>query len=181
MTSPYLVPVASLLRHVGTSRDVAFTVTFDPTGALAATTAGGSEVLAGADVDVRLTLTSHLGGVTARGVAIAPWHAMCRRCCAEASGVLEASIDERFRPGASPDDEDDYPLEGEVVDLEPMVRDAIVLGLPLAPLCRPDCAGLCPTCGEDRNAVECSCQPVTDPRWATLDALRVPHRAPGRS
>ena len=52
------------------------------------------------------------------------------------------------------------------------------LGLPLAPLCREDCAGLCGTCGADRHDAEpCGCQPETDPRWATLDALRVPDQA----
>lgn len=174
---PYLVPVGALLRNVGTTKELTFCEPFDPEGALGAQSAGAAEVPAGADVEVRLTLRSFSGGLTARGVVIAPWHAACRRCAGEAKGVLEAQVDERFRPGAGPEDEDDYPLDDDVIDLAPLVRDAVVLGLPLAALCRDECAGLCPACGEDRNVTACGCQPARDPRWATLDALRAPHRA----
>ena len=63
--------------------------------------------------------------------------------------VVEVS--ERFVEGSAPDDEDAYPIDHDVVDLAPLARDAILLDLPLAPLCRADCAGLCPYCGTDRN------------------------------
>ena len=60
-----------------------------------------------------------------------------------------------------------------VVDADALAREVLVLGLPLAPLCRPDCAGLCQTCGADLNLGDCGCPPVdADPRWAALDALR---------
>jgi uncharacterized protein len=53
------------------------------------------------------------------------------------------------------------------------VREAVLLDLPLAPLCRPDCAGLCPECGADLNAGDCGHRPnATDPRWTALDDLR---------
>ena len=45
---------------------------------------------------------------------------------------------------------------------------------PSVPLCRPDCLGLCPTCGADRNEEPCTCAEPGDPRWAALDVLRVP-------
>ena len=51
----------------------------------------------------------------------------------------------------SPDDDELYPIADDTIDLGPLVRDAIVLELPSAPLCRPDCRGLCPHCGADRN------------------------------
>ena len=73
-------------------------------------------------------------------------------------------------PDAS--DELSYPIEHGFVDLAPLVHDAILLDLPLAPLCRADCAGLCPYCGIDRNDESCDCQSPLDPRWATLDELR---------
>ena len=60
------------------------------------------------------------------------------------------------------------------IDLEPMVRDALLLELPLAPLCNPDCAGLCATCGANHNLTRCEC--VTseiDPRWAALRSLEL--------
>jgi uncharacterized protein len=52
-----------------------------------------------------------------------------------------------------------------------MVRDAIGLQLPFAPLCRPDCAGLCERCGGDRNLGECSCEEQIDARWAPLQGF----------
>jgi len=175
--NPFVVPVASLLRHAGSTIEVGFRAPFDPDGSLAATAPGAAEVVPGADVEVRLVLTSFLGGVTATGTLVAPWRASCRRCATSVHGALDVLVDEQFRRGAEPDDEDAYPLVDEEVDLTDLVRDAIVLELPLAPLCRQDCAGLCATCGADRNVDPCGCRPDADPRWATLDALRVPDQA----
>ena len=55
---------------------------------------------------------------------------------------------------------------------EPLVRDAVLLDLPLAPLCSEECLGLCPQCGANWNEGSCGCPPVTDARWAALDRLR---------
>ena len=175
--NPFVVPVAALVRQVGSTSVVVFAAPFDPDGELAATAPGAAEVLPGADVQVRLELVSFLGGLSASGTLIAPWRASCRRCATEVGGVLEALVAERFSPGATPNDEDAYPLVDEKIDLSPLVRDAMLLELPLAPLCREDCAGLCPVCGTDRNESACACEPAPDPRWATLDALRVPDQA----
>ena len=57
-------------------------------------------------------------------------------------------------------DEDTYPLEGDQLDLRPLVRDALLLELPLAPLCREDCRGLCAECGADLNLGPCQCRPL---------------------
>jgi len=74
---------------------------------------------------------------------------------------------------SDPEEWETYPIHGDHIDLEPMAREAVVLGLPLAPLCRPDCKGLCPSCGADLNQGPCGCPPAAaDPRWAALDALR---------
>lgn len=80
--------------------------------------------------------------------------------------------------------EDLYEIDGDDLDLEPMARDAVLLELPLAPLCRAECRGLCPKCGADLNLAAssvppesgepghaCSCEPDVDPRWSALDAL----------
>jgi uncharacterized protein len=69
------------------------------------------------------------------------------------------------------DGDETYRLDGDEVDLEPLVHDAVLLELPQAPLCRPDCLGLCPTCGANRNLDPCTCAAPRDPRWAALDAL----------
>ncbi|HET6915863.1 MAG TPA: DUF177 domain-containing protein [Acidimicrobiales bacterium] len=76
-------------------------------------------------------------------------------------------------PAGEEEDEETYPLKGELLDLQPLVRDALLLDLPLAPLCREDCKGLCPTCGADLNDGPCSCaRAPADPRWAALDLLK---------
>ncbi|HEY8080481.1 MAG TPA: DUF177 domain-containing protein [Acidimicrobiales bacterium] len=175
--NPFVVPVGSLTKHVGSTSDVAFSAAFDPEGLLAAVAPGAPEVVPGADVEVRLGLASYLGGLTAAGTLRVPWRAACRRCATDVGGVLEVRVSERFTASAGPDDEDAYPLVGDEIDLTALVRDAVVLELPLAPLCRDDCAGLCPQCGTDRNVGPCACEPEVDPRWATLDALRVPDQA----
>jgi len=84
-------------------------------------------------------------------------------------GVLRAPSagDER-----AVDDEESYLIEHGFIDLAPLAHDAILLDLPLAPLCRPDCQGLCPYCGGDLNDVACDCQAPLDSRWATLDGLQ---------
>ena len=71
--------------------------------------------------------------------------------------------------------DEDYELSPEgAIDIEPMLRDAVVLTMPFSPRCRPDCKGLCPRCGGDRNLGECACTPDTDPRWDALMSIEFP-------
>ena len=72
------------------------------------------------------------------------------------------------------DDLDLFPYEDEKIDLAPMVREQYVLAIPYAPLCREDCAGLCPQCGIDRNTGTCKCEKPLDPRFAALASLKLP-------
>jgi uncharacterized protein len=74
---------------------------------------------------------------------------------------------------ADEDDVDLYPYEGEEINLEPLLREQILLAVPYAPLCREDCKGLCPVCGTDLNAGQCPCDrtPI-DPRWSALKGLK---------
>lgn len=124
-----------------------------------------------ARVDLDLVLEAVEGGIVASGTVHAPWVGECRRCLTQVSGDVVASVEELYV--REPEEGEAYPIEGDHIDLEPLAREAIVLGLPLAPLCRPDCQGLCPVCGADRNAGDCGCDlGGGDPRWAALDALR---------
>ena len=158
----FVVPVASLLRSPGNSTAVRVDTVFDPTGAYAASTSGAAEVVPLADVEVDVDLTSYLGGIDAHGTLRVPWRAACRRCAGDVAGTLAIKVHEQFRPGAGPDDEDAYPLVNGEVDLTDLVRDAVVLELPLAPLCAVDCAGLCATCGRSKNpGGGCDC-PTTE-------------------
>ena len=98
----------------------------------------------------------------------------CWRCLGEARVPLEADVRDFSafgREGRGEYDEDldcEY-LTGEELDLTGMTRDALLDLLPAIILCRDDCAGLCPTCGVDRNTTSCDCAPPADSRW---DALR---------
>ncbi len=172
MTSPYLVPVAHLVRQAPTVINVAFEAPFDEAHEFAPRGPAETDVYPEATVVVALRLESFSGGVRATGVLEAPWHGICRRCSLAVEGVVRVNVDERYLHDRVAGDEESYPLESDVLDLAPLVHDAILLDLPLAPLCRPDCAGLCPFCGIDRNEASCDCAPAPDARWAMLDELR---------
>jgi uncharacterized protein len=137
---------------------------------------GRSVVPPGAAAEVDLVLMPFIGGVEATGTVRAPWVGTCRRCAEPVSGELVVAVRERFcdlGPHDEPGQDDElYPIVDDVVDFAPLVRDAIVLELPMAPLCRDDCAGLCPECGANRNEGDCGCVARRDPRWANLDVLR---------
>lgn len=107
----------------------------------------------------------------------------CDRCLEPAAIPIDIELEETFLPtvdvltGSSlfiPDDADTATLidAQHILDLTEVVRQAILLALPIPALCRPDCAGLCPECGQNLNYGSCSCSAtVGDPRWATLVAL----------
>src|SRR5207302_11514852 len=111
------------------------------------------------------------GGIVVRATVDAPWQGECRRCLLPASGTVHADVRELYERAS--DGEETYPLSGDQLDLAPLARDAVLLDLPLAPVCTDDCQGLCPECGANRNDGDCGHSEVpTDPRWAALDALR---------
>ncbi|MDQ3339189.1 MAG: DUF177 domain-containing protein [Myxococcota bacterium] len=84
----------------------------------------------------------------------------------------DADAEEGLEVGA--EDLDLFPYDGEVVDLEPLLREQFVLAVPYAPLCREDCKGLCPQCGIDRNSASCNCEKPGDPRLLALKGLKLP-------
>ncbi|HET7488963.1 MAG TPA: DUF177 domain-containing protein [Acidimicrobiales bacterium] len=163
--SPFVVGVGPLLRVPGDRRRE---VRRGPLPGLAVT---GAAVPDDAEVEVDVMLDGVPGGVVATGTVTAPWRGQCRRCLADAGGTVAVEVREVFEEAGDP--EQTYPLRGDRIDLAPLARDAVLLELPLAPLCRDDCSGLCPVCGADRNQAPCACDPTAgDPRWAALDALR---------
>jgi uncharacterized protein len=99
------------------------------------------------------------------------WTSECRRCLGPVTGQTRADFRELFE--TRPQEGETYPLRHDHIDLAPLAREALLVELPLAPLCAPDCPGLCPTCGADLNAGACECTaPAGDPRWQALDALK---------
>jgi len=140
-------------------------------GKLADLRVGVAEVPPDDDVDVETTLEWVTDGLLASGTISAPWHAECQRCLNPADGRIAFEFRELFE--RAPRDGESYRLGHDSIDLEPLVREAVILELPLVPLCRPDCAGLCPTCGADLNQGACGCVTTSvDPRWAALEAFR---------
>lgn len=127
---------------------------------------GESRVEGPAEVEVLLEGVAD--GVLARFEAKATAELACTRCLRQWSEPLEVSAVQLFEETP---DEDGYALEPDgSVDLTGPVRDEIALAVPLRPLCRPDCAGLCPTCGTDLN--EDPCDGHDEPSSSPFDALK---------
>jgi uncharacterized protein len=124
----------------------------------------------GSPVDLNLRLESVVEGVLVTGTAVVQVRGNCTRCLEEVASTEEIDIQELFcYPGKDLGDDEASRIEGDLINLEPLIRDAVVLDLPFTPLCRPDCAGLCPTCGADLNADpnHAHAEPI-DPRWTGL-------------
>lgn len=126
------------------------------------------------EVEVEVELEPSGGDVSVRGVVRAAWEAPCRRCADPLRGTIEAEVMEVF--ARAPVEGETYPFDGEEIDLGPMVHDAVVLELPLAPGPPVDADDRCRICGreplvpEDDEA-DGDPEPPRDPRWAALDEL----------
>ncbi|MDQ1703305.1 MAG: hypothetical protein QOF57_2557 [Frankiaceae bacterium] len=125
------------------------------------------------DLHLDLRLESVLDGVLVSGAVTTAIVGECGRCLEPFTDEVEVDVQELFLydgTDAGPDDEDVFVVVGDLIDIEPVVRDAVVLGLPLNPLCEDDCPGLCPTCGErlDVDGPEHVHDTAVDPRWAAL-------------
>jgi uncharacterized protein len=131
---------------------------------------------AGADV----TVTELGSGYLVRGQIHGGAQVPCARCLEPAQIDLSMPILTTFTRGADEpeaiDDEDedvDYStFEGDEIDLGELFREQMLLAVPMTPLCREDCKGLCPQCGQDRNQGSCTCTQPTDPRWESLKGLK---------
>lgn len=171
MASAYRIPVAVLLRDMPATTSVDFFAPFDEGHLFEPKGPAESDIAPDAEVHVQLRLESYPGGIRATGEVTIPWFGVCRRCSARVERSETCAIDERFVDPKGLVDEDSYPIAQDFIDLEPLIHDAGFLELPLAPLCREDCQGLCAYCGIDKNEASCTCQAPVDPRWATLENL----------
>ena len=130
----------------------------------------------GTDIELDLRLEAVMEGVLVSGTARAPLSGECARCLDPLTSSIEVEFQELYvysdtRSGESAED-DERRLEGDLIDLEPVVRDAMVLALPLSPLCRDDCPGLCPDCGVRlADAEPDHHHDAVDPRWAALQGM----------
>ena len=166
MSTTLRIPLAAALRHPGNARPVTMPVT------LAGLGNGAAEIAPGTPVDLDLELERIAEGIVVRGELTTAWTAPCSRCLEPVGGDIAVHVDELFE--TVPLEGETYQLEEDVIDLEPMVRDALLLELPLVPQCRADCAGLCATCGVNHNVASCDCATdEPDPRWAALRSLEI--------
>jgi uncharacterized protein len=164
VANPLRIPVADLLRRPGASKSVAVSAPVTGLGN------GVAEVDANTPVTVDVTLERISEGIVVRGQIDAPWHSECSRCVKPVGATISVHVDELFE--STPLAGETYGLDEDSLDLEPLVRDAVLLELPAAPLCAEDCTGLCPTCGIDRDDCVCDSAPADlDPRWAALRSL----------
>lgn len=123
-------------------------------------------------LDVRLE--SVLEGVVVTGTVRAPLAGECVRCLEPIADVLDVAFTELFVHAGSEGDDETRWIENDAVDIDPVLRDAVVLELPLQPVCEPDCPGLCPDCGALLADEPGHGHEVLDPRWAALGQLAVP-------
>ncbi len=133
-------------------------------------------VPAGAVIDLDLRLESVMEGVLVSGTATVPLTGECGRCLETVEDELVVDLQELFAYPESEAGDDDGELarmEGDLLDLEPVLRDAVVLALPLTPLCQEDCSGLCVDCGGRLDDLpDDHGHDAPDPRWAGLTALK---------
>lgn len=177
---PLVLDVRSLQRRAGSMVTVARDVPAPADLGVAM-----ARVPEGSPIALDLRLESVLEGVLVSGTAEVQVDAECSRCLDPVQWRQDVSLTELFRYPATDargavveeEDESEDPLpevQDDHVDLEPVLRDAVVLDLPLAPLCREDCLGLCPTCGVRLEDDPQHAHEQTDPRWAALSALSEP-------
>ena len=173
-TAALVVDIVDLPHRIGATKDVCVEA-----GAPAGLGTAVIGVPEGSSLVVDARLTSLEDGVLARGRADVHVHGECVRCLRDLDEERTVTFDELYylpeadRAAEDGEDVDDVLLVGEdSLDLEPALRDALVPALPFRPLCRPDCAGLCPECGrrvDDLPADHRHDHP--DPRWSALAAL----------
>ena len=130
--------------------------------------------------DVRLggVVESVVDGMLVRGVLAVDMAMSCARCLTDLEEHVTTDVVELFTDPAAAESADDVEVGYEIVDgalnLDTLIRDALVPAVPYTPLCDADCKGLCAQCGANHNDTDCDCVDVkTDARWAALEGLRL--------
>jgi uncharacterized protein len=132
----------------------------------------------GAELDLQLRMESVSEGVLVSGVVTGPLVGECGRCLRPISDTLNVPLQEFYAYAHSTTDEttdeDEVGrLQGDLIDLEPALRDAVVLALAANPVCREDCPGLCPECGTPIDELPAGhTHGQIDPRWAALSQMK---------
>ncbi len=162
LNGPFVLPARDIVRKPGEMREHAFSVTLPEQWGEGIVSIPAGETL---DLDVRLESVHE--GILVSGTVDSEYVGVCGRCLTDITAPVEVEFQELFAyPG---EEETDFEVQDDHVDLETLVRDAIVLSLPFQPVCQPDCLGLDPNTGEkltESSGTE-SEAPI-DPRWSAL-------------
>lgn len=172
--SPLVLDVSELGRRPGTMQQL--------TRAVPAPADFGNEVIGvreGRSIDLTLRLESVMEGVLVSGVATGEATGECVRCLDPVTEPLRVTFQELYvypersahREEVGDEEEVEYRIEDDLIDLEPVLRDAVVLALPFQPVCSPDCPGLCSQCGARLADDPDHHHDNVDPRWASLSKL----------
>lgn len=173
--SPFVLDTHELGRRPGSTRTERFTV-----GAPADLGTVVIGIPEGSDLDLDLRLEAVMEGVLVTGTVRGQAVGECVRCLDEVTEPVDVALSELFvypeRAAAAAEDgdedEDLHELDGDFLDLEPALRDAVVPTLPFQPVCRPDCPGLCSLCGARLADDPGHSHETLDPRWAALSGLQ---------
>jgi uncharacterized protein len=161
--TPLRIDVADLLAHRTARREIELAAD------LVGLAGSAARVADDQPVELELVLERISDGIIVRGALTTRWRADCSVCLTELEQPLTLRVNELFEPEAL--EGDTYPIEGDEIDLEQLVRDTVILELPLAPVCADTGA---PACADDseRSAEPPPPSPdLTDPRWAPLSQL----------
>ena len=164
--SSFLVSVNELTRRPGQMKELDLSIDCQ-----VAMGKGAASVPAGGVVDLALRLESVHEGILATGEVSTMAQTECSRCLEPLNLAVEVDFQELF--AYSLEQEDDFLVQDEQIDLEQAITDAVVLSLPFKPVCSEDCLGLCSECGlkmaENPNHVH---QAQIDSRWSELESFR---------
>lgn len=164
--SKFDIPVHELTRRPGHTSSLQLAIDLDD-----AMGQGAASVPAGTKIEVDLRLESIHEGVLATGEVFTKATSLCSRCLEPLELEVEVDFQELF--AYSLEQEDDFLVQDEKIDLEQAITDAVVLSLPFKPVCSEDCLGLCSECGvklaEDPEHVH---QAQSDSRWSELESFR---------
>jgi uncharacterized protein len=164
VSRPFLVPTGELFRHRGARHQATLV---GPLRGLALSTTR----LTNDDVVADVVLEAQRDSVMLTGTVTGRWTGECRRCLEPTGGEVTVEVSEVFEP--DPVEGETYPLGRDDLDLEPALREALALALPLAPLCDTACAGPDPGAHPVTTAADDHADaPAADPRWGVLDSLK---------
>lgn len=164
--SPYIMPVHEIMHKPGAMRELRLDIEVPE-----ALTNGAASVDAGVELDLDVRLESVHEGILATGDVFADASAECSRCLDPITLPVEVDFQELFAYSLT--EPEDFVVLDEQIDLEQVIRDAVVLSLPFQPICNPDCKGLCVDCGvkwaENPEHVH---EAAIDSRWNALQNFK---------